>query len=284
MHGRAGKGGRIGTMIVFDRVSYTYPGADAPAIDAVSFEIAPGEVLAVAGANGSGKSTLARLADGLLAPSAGTVTVDHLDTAAEGSVWEVRSRVGMVFQDPDDQIVGTVVEEDVAFGPENLGIPAEELRQRVTAALAAVGLTGLERREPHLLSEGQKQRVAIAGALAMGPAYLVLDEPTAMLDPAGRRAVLDLIDRLSHVDGHGVVHVSHDVAGIARADRALVLERGRVAFSGAPAELLVDEVLLRRGGLELPGIGRLAEALRARGSDVPIVAMDAESVVSALWP
>lgn len=271
-------------MIVFDRVSYTYPGADAPALDAVSFRLAPGEVLAVAGANGSGKSTLARLADGLLTPSAGTVTVAGLDTAVEQSVWEVRSKVGMVFQDPDDQIVGTVVEEDVAFGPENLGIPAEELRARVTAALAAVGLTGLERREPHLLSEGQKQRVAIAGALAMRPAYLVLDEPTAMLDPGGRRAVLDIVDRLAHAEGHGVMHVSHDAAGIARADRALVLERGRAIFAGAAVELLSDPGLLRRGGLELPAIGRLAEALRRLGASVPVVALDAESVVGALWP
>jgi energy-coupling factor transport system ATP-binding protein len=271
-------------VIVFERVSYTYPGADAPALDDVSFDLAPGEVLAVAGANGSGKSTLARLADGLLTPSSGTVNVDGLDTAVDEDTWEIRSRVGMVFQDPDDQIVGTVVEEDVAFGPENLGVPADELRSRVTTALEAVGLTGLERREPHLLSEGQKQRVSIAGALAMGPAYLALDEPTAMLDPAGRRAVLDLVDRLAHAEGHGVLHVSHDATSIARADRVLVLEAGRVLFIGAPADLLSDEELLRRGGLELPAIGRLVVALRARGATVPAVAMDAESVVAALWP
>jgi energy-coupling factor transport system ATP-binding protein len=271
-------------MIVFDHVSYVYPGAEAPALDDVSLSISPGEVLAIAGANGSGKSTLARLADGLLVPSQGTVNVDGLDTSAGATVWEVRSKVGMVFQDPDDQIVGTVVEEDVAFGPENMGIPSGELRARVTSALAAVGLTGLERREPHLLSEGQKQRVAIAGALAMRPAYLVLDEPTAMLDPAGRRAVLELIDRLARGDGHGVAHVSHDAAGIARADRALVLERGRVVFLGTPTELLADADLLRRSGLELPSIGRLGAALRRRGMSVPVIAMDAESVVDALWP
>lgn len=271
-------------MIEFDRVGYAYPGAEALALDAVSLALSPGEVLSVAGANGSGKSTLARLADGLLIPMSGSVTVDGISTAEGARVWEIRSRVGMVFQDPDDQIVGTVVEEDVAFGPENLGVAPAEIRERVTAALAAVGLTGLERREPHLLSEGQKQRVAIAGALAMRPAYLVLDEPTAMLDPAGRRDVLDLIDRLAHADGHGVLHISHDVAGIARADRAVVLERGAVIFAGDPAALLRDEDLLRRGGLELSGIGRLADALRGLGAHVPALAMDAESVVEALWP
>jgi energy-coupling factor transporter ATPase len=271
-------------MIVFDAVSYTYPGGASPAVDAVSFELAPGEILAVAGANGSGKSTLARLADGLLVPSEGAVVVDGLDTRAEKNVWDVRSKVGMVLQDPDDQIVGTVVEEDVAFGPENLGVPTQQLRERVTQALAAVGLTGLERREPHLLSEGQKQRVAIAGALAMRPDYLVLDEPTAMLDPGGRRAILEMIGMLAHVEGHGVVHISHDSAGIALADRALVLEHGRIVFAGPPSRLLADADMMRRAALDASAIGRLGAALRRLGADVPVEAMDAESVVDSLWP
>lgn len=271
-------------MLVFDYVSYRYPDAGAVALDDASLTLEPGTVLAVAGANGSGKSTLARLCDGLLLPATGTVSVDGFDTRDEATLWDVRSRVGMVFQDPDDQIVGTVVEEDVAFGPENLGIDAEELRERVTGALAAVGLSGLERREPHLLSEGQKQRVAIAGALALRPAYLVLDEPTAMLDPAGRRSVLDLIDRLARTDGHGVLHVSHDVAGIARADRVLVLARGRVVFSGEPERLLSDPDLLDQAGLVLPPMGRLGAALRSCGIDLSPTALDAESVTAALWP
>jgi energy-coupling factor transport system ATP-binding protein len=270
-------------VIVFENVAYCYPGAARSALDDVSLRVEPGRVVAVVGANGSGKSTLARLADGLLRPSAGQVTVDGLDTSDDAATWEIRARVGMVFQDPDDQIVGTVVEEDVAFGPENLGVPAGELRERVGAALAAVGLTGLERREPHLLSEGQKQRVAIAGALAMRPAYLVLDEPTAMLDPAGRRAVLDLVDRFA-AEGHGVLHVSHDAAGLARADRVVALDSGRVFFDGKPGDLLADEGLVARAGLALPAIARLAAELRRLGADVPAVAMDAESVVAALWP
>lgn len=270
-------------MIEFAEVGFTYPGADRPALDGVSLTLAPGEVLAVVGANGSGKSTLARLADALLVPGTGRVTVDGIDTADPETVFAVRARVGIVFQDPDDQIVGTVVEEDVAFGPENLGVAAGELRERVDTALAAVGLTGFERREPHLLSEGQKQRVALAGALAMRPGYLVLDEPTAMLDPAGRRVVLDLIQSLARTGGHGVLHVSHDVAGVARADRVVVLDRGRIAFTGEPADVLGDAEKMRQAGLAMPGIGQLASALRARGVAVPGDAMDAESVVGALW-
>lgn len=273
-------------MIEFCDVTFAYPGT-APGIDALSglsLTVEPGAILAVAGANGSGKSTLARLCDGLLLPTSGNVVVDGMDTSDEHLLWDVRSRVGMVFQDPDDQIVGTVVEEDVAFGPENLGVDPVELRARVTRALAAVGLEGSERREPHLLSEGQKQRVAIAGALALGPAYLVLDEPTAMLDPVGRRAVLDVIDALAHRGGHGVVHVSHDARGIARADRVLVLDGGRAIFHGDPDELLADPVMMAAAGLSLGAMGRLSEALRASGLAVPPRAYDAESVVAALWP
>jgi energy-coupling factor transport system ATP-binding protein len=273
-------------MIHLDSVGYRYPSApdDAAALSDVSLLLEAGTVLAVAGPNGSGKSTLARLCDGLLVPTSGTVTVDGMDTRDETVLTDVRARVGMVFQDPDDQIVGTVVEEDVAFGPENLGVPSEELRRRVGASLEAVGLAGLERREPHLLSEGQKQRVAIAGALALEPAYLVLDEPTALLDPAGRRSVLDLIDRLARVDGHGVLHVSHDVAGIARADQVCVLFAGRVVFLGDPDDLLSDTELLEQAGLALPPVARLGAALRARGAQVGPRALDAESLVAALWP
>jgi len=270
-------------VISFESVGFRYRG-DAPlALDDVSLSLEPGELVAVVGANGSGKSTLARLCDGLLAPTSGRVLVDGLDTSDPASLWQVRSTVGMVFQDPDDQIVGTVVEEDCAFGPENLGLPGPEIRERVDAALAAVGLDGLERREPHLLSEGQKQRLAVAGALAMRPRYLVFDEPTAMLDPAGRRSVLEITERLAHDDGHGVLVVSHDTAGVSRADRVIGLVAGRMVFDGAPDGLLGDPALLERVGLSLPPVARLAAALRGRGLDVPVAAADAESVVSALW-
>lgn len=271
-------------MIMFEDVSFSYRDSESgrPALVGVSFALQPGRVLAVAGANGSGKSTLALLCDGLLLPSAGRVTVDGMDVADPREIWHVRQRVGMVFQDPDDQIVGAFVEEDVAFGPENLGVPAESIRTRVDAALDAVGLAGLSRREPHLLSEGQKQRLAFAGALAMEPAYLVLDEPASFLDPVGRADVLSLVDALARERGHGVLHVSHDLAGVARADDVLVLDRGCTAFFGPVSELLADAGMLARAGLTVPPIGRLAAALRDRGIDVPPGALDAESVVAAL--
>jgi energy-coupling factor transport system ATP-binding protein len=270
-------------VIRFDSVSFRYRG-DAPlALDGVCLALEAGELVAVVGANGSGKSTLARLCDGLLEPTSGSVTVDGLDSVDPASLWKVRSMVGMVFQDPDDQIVGTVVEEDCAFGPENLGLPSDEIRVRVDSSLRAVGLDGLERREPHLLSEGQKQRLAVAGALAMRTRYLVFDEPTAMLDPVGRRAVLEITERLAHAEGHGVLVVSHDIGGVARADRVIGLAGGRVVFDGAPEGLMDDASMLLRVGLSLPPAARLAAALRARGLDVPAAAADAESVVASLW-
>jgi len=270
-------------VIVFENVSYRYR-HDAPAaLEGVSLTVSPGEIVAVVGANGSGKSTLARLCDGLLTASSGTVTVEGIDTSDEATIWDVRSLVGMVFQDPDDQIVGTVVEEDCAFGPENLGVPSAEIRERVTAAIEAAGLTGLETREPHLLSEGQKQRLAIAGALAMRPRFLVFDEPTAMLDPAGRRSAIATMERLAHEGGHGILIVSHDAADVARADRVIALSAGRIVFEGRPAELFTDAATLRACGLALGGAGRLAEALRALGVAVSATAVDPESLVSALW-
>ncbi|MHB1341203.1 MAG: energy-coupling factor transporter ATPase [Coriobacteriia bacterium] len=268
-------------MIVFEEVSFVYPGATSPALDDVSLSVAPGERVAVVGANGSGKSTLARLANGLLLPTRGRVRVDSLDTCDEDRSFEVRSRVGLVLQDPDNQIVGTVVEDDIAFGPENLGVPRAELRERVDAAIETVGLIGLERREPHLLSEGQKQRLAIAGALAMRPQYLVLDEPTAMLDPTGRDAVLGVLERLA-ADGHGIIHITHDMSEAARADRVVALDRGAVAYAGNPSGLLGDAVLLERLGLEMPPLSIAAAVLRELGFVVP-AAPTAEQIVEALW-
>lgn len=269
-------------MLRFESVTFRYR-HDAPhVLEGVSFSIEPGELVAVVGSNGSGKSTLARLCNGLLIPTAGRVFVDDRDTADPDVLWSVRTAVGMVFQDPDDQIVGTVVEEDCAFGPENLGLPSAEIRARVDAALAAVGLAGLERREPHLLSEGQKQRLAVAGALAMRPRYLVMDEPTAMLDPAGRRSMIEIADRLAHGEGHGVLIVSHDTADVARADRVIGLAAGRIVFDGAPGDLLGAASLLEAAGLSLPPAARLAAALRARGRTVPATAADAEGVVASL--
>ena len=272
-------------MIRFDEVSFAYRTGEkaTPALRGVTFSLARGETLAVLGANGSGKSTLARLANGLILPDTGAVEVEGISTADPDAVWDTRTRVGIVFQNPDNQIVGTVVEEDVAFGPENLGVPREEIRRRVDAALVAVGLAGLERREPHLLSGGQKQRLAIAGALAMEPRYLVFDEPTSMLDPQGRSDVLAVIEELRG-RGHGILHVTHDLSDAARADRVLVLLGGEVVFLGTPSALLDDVHRLAGWALALPRIGELATALRGLGVPVASDALDAESVVRALCP
>ncbi|GAB4284110.1 MAG: energy-coupling factor transporter ATPase [Coriobacteriia bacterium] len=269
-------------MIEFIDVVFSYPGAVEPAVAGVSLLVRPGEVVAVVGPNGSGKSTIARLADGLLTPDEGRILVDGMDTREGGTIYDVRARVGLVLQNPDNQIVGTVVEEDVAFGPENLGVPLPELAERVAEAIEVVGLAGLERREPHLLSEGQKQRLAIAGALALRPRYLVLDEPTAMLDPEGRTAVLTIIDRL-RAEGHGIVHVTHHLEHVVGADRVIALDRGRVVFTGEPEALLSDAGLLARLGLEPPALARLAHALGRHGIAVPHAVSTAEELVGALW-
>jgi len=264
-------------------VRVVYPGAERPALDGVSLTVAPGETVGLLGPNGSGKSTLARLCNGLLLPTEGHVRVEGLATDDEQSVWDIRSHVGFVQQNPDNQIVGTVAEEDVAFGPENLGVPPEELRRRVDDALAAVGLTGFERREPHLLSEGQKQRLAIAGALALEPLYLVLDEPTAMLDSAGRADVLEALGALQ-TRGVGILHVTHHLDDVLSADRVVVLEGGRVGFEGTPHELAADPVRAERLGIDIPPLLVMAHALRAAGARLPDAVRSAEEVVEALWP
>lgn len=271
-------------VLSYQNITYHYHGAsvDVPALGDVSFAVAPGSRVVVLGANGSGKSTLARLANGLLLADGGEVTVDGVSTADESRTHDIRRSVGMVFQRPDDQIVATTVEEDVAFGPENLGLARAELRVRVDESLAAVGLTGLEQREPHLLSGGQKQRLAIAGAVAMRPAYLVLDEPTSMLDPRGRDDVLAIIEQL-RAGGRGVLHITHDLAEAVGADTAVVLDRGRVVFHGSPSALFAETDLLARCGLELPSAARLASALVALGAPIDAETFTVSSLLEALW-
>lgn len=270
-------------MISFVNASFSYraSGRTLPALRGVSLELGAGETVAVLGANGSGKSTLARLANGLLLPDGGAVEVDGRDTADPALTRQIRESVSIVLQHPDDQIVATTVEDDVAFGPENLGLERSEIRRRVDEALAAVGLTGLERREPHLLSGGQKQRLAIAGALAMEPSYLVLDEPTAMLDPEGRRDVAAVVERLGG-SGKGVLLVTHDLAEAARADRVLVLDRGAPVFFGLPAELAERTELLGACGLEIPPFAVFSARLRELGVDVAPGLFDPEDLVGAL--
>lgn len=270
-------------MIRFDDVSFTYraAGADVPALSGVSLDVEAGEMVAVLGANGSGKSTLVRLANGIALPTSGSVTVDSIATTDDGRIRELRTLVSAVFQRPDDQIVATSVEDDVAFGPENLGLPRDEIRRRVDAALDTVELGAFARREPHLLSGGQKQRLAIAGALAMSPRYLVLDEPTSMLDPSGRDEVGRAVAGL-RAAGHGILLVSHDLAEVADADRVVVLEAGRVAFTGAPAELFALGDSLAAWGLELPAAALVAARLAARGVPVASTAVEPAAVVDAL--
>lgn len=272
-------------MILFDDVSYTYRTAErsTPAVRGLTLAIHEGESVAILGANGSGKSTLVRLANGLLLPESGRVTVDDADTGDPLAVRRVRTAVGVVFQRPDDQIVATAVEDEVAFGPENLGLAREEIRRRVDESLASVGLSGLERREPHLLSGGQKQRLAIAGALAMSPRYLLLDEPTSMIDPQGRLEVAEVLIRLRR-EGHAVVVVTHDLMEAAACDRAVVLVEGRCAFDSATRELLGDPALLESFGFEPAPLMRLTRELRARGVPVPVGAAAPLELVGALWP
>lgn len=270
-------------MLVFDTVSYSYrsTAGEIAALRDVSFALEPGTVLAVLGANGSGKSTLVRLSNGLALPLLGTVTVDGARTTDGGATRAVRSSVGMVFQNPDDQIVATSVRDDVAFGPENLGLERSIIVGRVDEALAAVGLLGMEEREPHLLSGGQKQRLAIAGALAMRPSYLVLDEPTSMLDPAGRREVRDCVSRV-RAQGTGVLIVTHDISEAMLADAVIVLDAGAVVFAGTPEDLLGNSGRLDEWGLEMPAIGVLADELRAAGLEVADPCASPVRVVDAL--
>jgi energy-coupling factor transport system ATP-binding protein len=270
-------------VIEFAGVTYAYPGAEHSAVADVDLTVTQGAVTVLLGANGSGKSTLARMANGLIAPDGGRVMVDGLCAHETATVWDVRARVGMVFQNPDNQIVGTVVEEDVAFGPENLGVERAELTRRVARALEAVGLSGFERREPHLLSGGQKQRLSIAGALAMDPAYLVFDEAKAMLDPEGRDAVDEIIGALRD-EGRGVLLITHDLADLTLADDVVVLDEGRIAFSGPASSLPLAPVQLEAWGLSLPPIAELLVRLRDAGAPVPQANFDAEDIAEALWP
>ena len=245
------------TSVVCEHLTYSYPGAVAPALSDVSLEIPAGEYVGVVGPNGGGKSTLVRLLNGLLAADSGRVLVAGLDPATEP--FEVRRLVGVLFQNPDNGLVAPFVEDDVAFGLENLGVGRDEMRERVREAIASVGLAGYERREPHTLSGGEKQRVALAGLLAVRPEVLLLDEPTAMLDAAGREEVLGRVRDLAR--SRTVVHVTHHLEELFDADRVLVLSGGRLAADITPGELFSDAELLRENRLVLPTVPRLAADL-----------------------
>ena len=260
----------------------TEEGAAPTVLDGISLSIRAGEFVAVLGHNGSGKSTLAKHFNAILLPTAGKVYVDGMDTCDEDRLLDIRRRVGMVFQNPDNQIVASVVEEDVAFGPENLGVPSAEIRERVDGALAAVGMTEYARHAPHLLSGGQKQRVAIAGVLAMRPECIVLDEPTAMLDPVGRKEVLDTIRRLNREAGITVVLITHHMDEAAQADRLIVMHDGHIMADGRPEQVFQNVDGLRSLGLEVPDPVALLYELRQSGVDVPLTALTVDECAGVL--
>ena len=254
------------------------------ALSDVSLTIEEGEFIAVLGTNGSGKSTLARHFNALLLPTEGRCIVAGLDTKETAELWRIRELVSMVFQNPDNQIIAAVVEDDVAFGPENLGIEPQEIRSRVRDALAAVGMEHYRTAAPHLLSGGQKQRVAIAGALAMKTRCLVLDEPTAMLDPMGRREVLETVERLHREAGITIVYITHFMEEAAVADRVVVMEEGRIAAAGTPREVFQDVGGMKARGLGVPLAVELASCLREAGVSLPVDLLTDEELVSALCP
>ena len=274
-------------MIQTDALSFSYPVEEGQrrttALDNVTLSIEKGSFVVVLGHNGSGKSTLAKHMNAVLLPSGGAVYVEGMDTKKEELLLEIRRRVGMVFQNPDNQIVANVVEEDVAFAPENLGVPTAEIRRRVDDALAAVGMTEFTRHAPHLLSGGQKQRVAIAGVIAMEPECIVLDEATAMLDPSGRREVLDTVHRLNRERGITVVHITHHMSEAEDADRVIVMNDGVVAMDGAPREIFSRVEELQALGLAAPDTVELLRRLNRHGMDLPLTAITVDECARAIF-
>jgi energy-coupling factor transport system ATP-binding protein len=273
-------------IIKVENLTHVYPapegGEEQTALRGVSLEIRRGEFVAVLGHNGSGKSTLARHFNATLRPTSGRVLVDGLDTTDEARVLEIRKRIGMVFQNPDNQLVANVVEEDVAFAPENLGVPPEEIRRRVDAALRTVGLYEYREHAPHLLSGGQKQRVAIAGALAMEPECIVFDEPTAMLDPRGRDDVISIIRRLRDERGVTVVLITHHMEEAIDCDRLFLMSEGALALTGTPREIFSEVKLLRELGLDAPDTVSLLYELNQAGCKLPLDALTVEQCADAI--
>ena len=277
----------MSTMLQTEDLTYSYPAGEENeqptlALDGVTLSIERGSFTVVLGHNGSGKSTLAKTFNAVLLPSGGRVYVDGMDTADEKLLLEIRRRVGMVFQNPDNQIVANVVEEDVAFAPENLGVPTDEIRKRVDDALRTVGMEQFARHAPHLLSGGQKQRIAIAGVLAMRPQCIVLDEATAMLDPIGRSEVLSTIERLNRGEGITVVLITHHMNEAVNADRVIVMNDGRVAMDGAPREVFAQVEKLRSLGLTVPDTVELLYELRQAGFDLPLTALTVDECADAV--
>ncbi|MBU5293754.1 energy-coupling factor transporter ATPase [Anaerosalibacter bizertensis] len=272
-------------MINIENATYKYSTIDEQGFTAlkdVNLTVNRGEFLVVLGHNGSGKSTLAKLMNALLLPTSGNVYVKGMDTKNEEKLWDIRQSAGMVFQNPDNQLVATIVEEDVAFGPENQGIDPKEIRQRVDQALEIVEMSKYKKHAPHLLSGGQKQRIAIAGVLAMNPDCIILDEPTAMLDPIGRKEVMDTIKKLNKEQNKTIVHITHYMEEAVEADRIVVMEKGQIIMEGTPREVFSKVKEMKEIGLDVPQVTELAYELRKEGIDIPSDILTVEELVMAL--
>lgn len=276
----------MGELIKIENLRHTYPGYDdqeVVALTDINLTINQGEFVAIIGTNGSGKSTLAKHLNALILPTGGKCLITGIDTANAEKVWEIRQQIGMVFQNPDNQIVAAIVEEDVAFGPENLGVAPLEIARRVTEALALVNMEEYRHHGPHLLSGGQKQRVAIAGVLAMRPKCLVLDEPTAMLDPRGRKEVLDTVCRLNK-EGITVIYITHFMEEAVAAQRVVVMEQGKISMEGTPAAIFCQVERLKAMGLDVPPAAEIAAYLRKQGLELSPNIINDEQLVVALCP
>ena len=273
-------------MITCENVSFKYRVNEGEeekfAVNGVSFEVEKGEFLVILGHNGSGKSTIAKHMNALLLPSEGVVIVDGLNTLDNDNLWEIRSKAGMVFQNPDNQLVATIVEEDVAFGPENLGVPPEEIRKRVDESLKRVGMYEYRRHAPHLLSGGQKQRIAIAGILAMKPECIIFDEPTAMLDPSGRKEVLDNIKEINKKYGITIVLITHYMDEAAQADRVIVMDDGKIMLEGKPREVFSNVKQMKDIGLDVPQVTELCYELKNNGINIDTNILNVDEMVNAL--
>ncbi len=269
------------SLISLKDVKFSYDKTN-PAVDGVSFDVEKGEYIAVIGHNGSGKSTLARLINGLLSPDEGEIYVDDIKVGDKKTVFEVRKRVGVVFQNPDNQLVASIVEDDVAFGPENLGIPRKEIGERIDFALDAVGMQDFRKSSPTRLSGGQKQRVAIAGVLALKPQILILDESTAMLDPKGRKEVLSVVKKLNKEQAVTVLAITHYMEEVVDADRVIVLDSGKIVMQDTPREIFKREKELKEIGLELPLASYIANKMRKNGIELPEGVLTEQELSEAL--
>lgn len=270
-------------IVEIENVSHGYSkDKEQLVLDNLSLKVRRGEFLVVLGHNGSGKSTLAKLINGILVPREGIIKVNGMDTAYEDLIWEIRQTAGMVFQNPDNQLVATVVEEDVAFGPENQGIESSEIRRRVDESLKSVDMYEYRKNAPHMLSGGQKQRVAIAGVIAMKPDCIILNEPTAMLDPSGRREVIDIVKKLNREEGKTIIHITHYMDEAIDADRIVVMESGKIAMEGTPLEVFGDVEKIRGLGLDVPQVTELAFELVKSGMNIDPKVLRIEELVDRI--